>query len=106
MNLIIISELTCNEGLYFRHITMQAKTDLDYDILVESEKDDIDYYYKLLKSKGWFDYVDDFIEPEWALEGVRIDKELNYPMTVKTSQITCENTLNILGQIKSLRNII
>ena len=105
MNLIVVSELTCNEGLYFRHITMTAKTDLDYDILVESERDDIDYYYKLLKERGWFDFVDDFIEPRHRLEGVRIDTELNYPMTIRVDKIECENTLNILGQVKSMTQL-
>ena len=105
MNLIIVSELTSNQGLYFRYITMESKTELDYDVLVESEKDDIDYYYKLLKSHGWFDFVDDFIEPRHRLEGVRIDTEWNYPMTIKTNRIVCENTLNILGQLKSMRGI-
>ena len=105
MNLIITSELTCNEGLYFRHITMVAKTDLDYDVLIESEKDDIDYYFHLLKDHGWFDFVDDFVEPRHRLEGVRIDQELNFPRTIRTKSIRCENTLNLLGQIKTLRNI-
>ena len=100
MNLIITSELTCNEGLYFRHITMIAKTELDYDVLIESKKDDIDYYFHLLKRKGWFDFVDDFVQPEWKIDCVRIDKELNYPKTIKVDAIRCENTLNILGQLK------
>jgi len=105
MNLIIISDLTCDEGLYFRYITMVAKQDLNYDILIESKKEDIDYYYKTLKRHGWFDFVDDFIEPRHRLEGIRIDQEYNYPMTIKTSQIRCENTLSLLGQIKSMRQL-
>jgi len=84
---------------------MVAKTDLDYDVLIESKKDDIDYYFHLLKKKGWFDFVDDFVEPRHRAEGVRIDTELNYPMTIKADKIVYENMLNILGQIKSLRTI-
>ena len=48
MNLIVISNLTDNEGLYFRLLTMIAKTDLEYDILVESEESTLDDDYKLL----------------------------------------------------------
>jgi hypothetical protein len=84
---------------------MMAKTELDYDVLIESKKDDIDYYFHLLKRKGWFDFVDDFVEPRHRSEGVRIDTELNYPMTIRTDRIVCENTLAILGQIKSMRNL-
>ena len=102
MNLIVVSKLTCNEGLYFRHITMAAKLDVGYeDILIECDRKDIDYYYGLLKAKGWFDFVDDFVAPEDREEGVRIDTELNYPLTIRTPHIKCENTLNILGQIKN-----
>ena len=79
---------------------MLAKTDLHYDILLEAQKEDIDYYFKLLKKKGWFDFVDDFVQPEWREDGIRIDKKLNYPRTIQVSSIKCENTLNILGQLK------
>ena len=106
MNLITLSELTCDEGLYFRFITMVAKHDLDYDVLVEAkDKNEIDKYYKILKTHGWHDFIDDFIIPEWNVVGVRIDLKLNYPMTIKVNQITCENTPSILGQIKSLRSM-
>tara|TARA_Y100000593_G_scaffold49908_1_gene94061 strand:- start:20025 stop:20351 length:327 start_codon:yes stop_codon:yes gene_type:complete len=106
MNLITLADLTCNEGLYFRFITMVAKTDLDYDILIEAENNsEIDKYYKELKARGWYDFVDDFIIPEWNIVGVRIDTKLSYPRTIKVDQITCENTLSIVGQIKSLREI-
>ena len=105
MNLIVVSELTCNEGLYFRHITMMAKTELDYDVLIESKEKDIDYYYKTLKAHGWFDFIDDIIVPEWREEGVRIDTRLDYPMTIKAEYIRCENTPLLLGQMKSMRKI-
>lgn len=103
MNLIIVSDLSCDEGLYFRHVTMMAKTELDYDILLEAQKKNVDYYFKLLKKHGWFDFVDDFVQPEQKEEGVRIDKELNYSRTIQVGSIRCENTLNILGQLKSFR---
>ena len=105
MNLIVVTELTNNDGLYFRYVTMMAKTELDYDILIEAEEQEVDKYYKLLKSKGWFDFVDDFVLPNQE-EGVRIDTELNYPMTIQAPYIKCENTFNLLGQLKSLRNIL
>ena len=108
MNLIIASELTGDppcEGLYFRFLTMVAKKDLDYDVVIESERENIDIYYKFLKKKGWFDFVDDFVVPEWRIEGVRIDTELSYPMTIRTKYIRCENTPNLLGQMKNLRTL-
>ena len=85
---------------------MMAKTELAYDVLVEAEKKDIDHYYNKLKKHGWHDFVDDYVQPEWRIEGVRLDTELNYPKTIRVDCITCENTLNLLGQIKSLGTIV
>lgn len=108
MNLIIASELSSDppsEGLYFRFITMVAKTDLNCTVAIESSQENIDFYYHFLKKKGWFDYVDDFVLPEWREEGIRLDTEINYPLTIKTPYIRCENTPQLLGQIKSIRRM-
>lgn len=109
MNLIIVSELSSDppsEGLFFRYTTMMAKEELDYTPLIEAEKEAIDIYYKFLKKRGWADFVVDFVEPRWKIEGVRLDTEMNYPLTIKTDYIRCENTPLLLGQLKSMRNII
>jgi hypothetical protein len=108
MNLIINANLSSDppsEGLYFRFLTMVAQKDLDYCVLLESQHDMIDMYYHFLKKKGWFDHIDDIIVPEWKEEGVRLDTELTYPMTIRTKYIRCENTLNLLGQIKTMRTL-
>lgn len=108
MNLIIVSELSSDppsEGLYFRFLTMVAKKDLDYSVVLEAEKDTVDRYWKFLKKRGWFDFIDDIIVPEWREEGVRIDTRLDYPMTIKAEYIRCENTPLLLGQMKSMRKI-
>jgi len=83
---------------------MMAKKELDYDVVLESEQEMVDIYWKFLKRKGWFDFIDDIVIPEWRVEGVRVDTKNNYPMTIQTPHIRCENTLNLLGQIKSIRN--
>jgi len=107
MNLIITAELSSDppsEGLYFRFVTMMAKKDLDYDVVLESEPDMVDTNWRFLKRKGWFDFVDDIIVPEWRIEGVRIDTQNNYPLTIQVPYIRCENTPNLLGQIKSIKD--
>jgi len=107
MNLIITAELSSDppsEGLYFRFVTMMAKKDLDYDVVLESEPDMVDTNWRFLKRKGWFDFVDDIVVPEWRIEGVRIDTQNNYPLTIQVPYIRCENTPNLLGQIKSIRS--
>jgi len=108
MNLIIVSHLSSDppsEGLYFRFLTMMAQKELNYSVVLESEECDVDTYYKFLKRKGWFDFVEDIILPEWNEEGVRIDDKINYPLTIQAPYIRCENTPFLLGQLKSIRNV-
>ena len=105
MNLIVVSSLTCDEGLFFRYITMMGKTQLGYDVLIEAKKEQIDKYYNKLKKHGWYDFVDDFIQPEWNEDGVRIDKEVNYPRTILANKISCENTPRILGEMEFLKKL-
>ena len=101
MNLIVIADLTTNEGLYFRYLTMMA----DANVVVETTKPLVDYHYKNLKSQGLYDFVDDMVTPECDVEGIRIDTVLNYPMTIQTDTIEVTNVLHLLEQINQLKSI-
>ena len=72
MNLIVVSDLTTKEGLYFRYLTMTAKSYLEMDVVVEARKEQIDYYYKLLKKKGLYDFVSEIVPPEYEVYGCLI----------------------------------
>lgn len=63
MNLIIDADLTNppTEISVFRDVTLYSKIFLNYTILLECDGRHRDIYYYWLKSKGAFDYVDDFI---------------------------------------------
>ena len=102
MNLIVVSDLTTNEGLYFRYLTMMASKNICMNILVETQAQQRDYYFKLLKQKGLNDYVMDFVTPEEREEGIRLDTDRNYPLTVITEKISCHNVASLILQIKSL----
>ena len=108
MSLIIVSDLVNppSEGLYFRHLTMVSSIDLFHEVLVEVEKEHEDIYYNYLKSKGLYDFVQEFIQPEWRVDGIRIDIELNYPKTIKTNCIRYENVENLIKQVKGLTAIL
>ena len=84
---------------------MTAKSYLDMDVVVEARKEQIDYYYKLLKKKGLYDFVSEIVPPEYEVDGIRLDTELNYPLTVQTNVIHSFNVTNLILQIKSLRKI-
>tara|TARA_Y100000814_G_C12307450_1_gene393891 strand:+ start:825 stop:1154 length:330 start_codon:yes stop_codon:yes gene_type:complete len=103
VSLIVVSDLTLNEGLYFRYLSMTAKSYLEMDVLIEAQKDQRDYYFKILKKKGYYDCVSDIICPEDREAGIRIDTEYNYPLTVITDSICCTNAMSLIMQVKELK---
>ena len=102
MNLIVVSHLTTNEGLYFRYLSNVMRFDYSMDVIVEAQKEQIDYYYSILKRKGLYDFVSEIIPPEIKEEGIRLDTEMNYPLTVTTEKISAINVLELINKIKLL----
>tara|TARA_R110002110_G_C13323094_1_gene706171 strand:- start:412 stop:741 length:330 start_codon:yes stop_codon:yes gene_type:complete len=102
MTLIVVSALTTNEGLYFRYLTNVAKLDLGMDVIVETQKEQIDYYYYILRQQGLYDFVSEIISPDTKEEGVRLDTEMNFPLTVTTEKICVTNVLELINKIKLL----
>ena len=78
---------------------------MDYDVVIESEKEMVDLYWHFLKKRGWFDFVDDIVLPEWKIDGIRIDVKMNYPRTIYTPHIRCENVPKLLGELKFMRKL-
>ena len=105
MNLIVVSQLTTNEGLYFRYLTMLTSIDLGMDVLVESRNQQKDYYFNLLRSKGLYDYVEEIVTPEENEEGIRLDTEMNFPLSVTTEKISANNVIDLILQIQSLGSL-
>lgn len=62
---IIDSRLTAppSEVSLFRDITLFTQTFLKENVVLECEKEERDFYYKWLKNKAAWDYVEDFIKP-------------------------------------------
>ena len=102
MTLIVVSALTTNEGLYFRYLTNVAKLDLGMDVIVETQKEQRDYYYYILRQQGLYDFVSEIISPDTKEEGVRLDTEMNFPLTVTTEKICVTNVLELINKIKLL----
>ena len=78
--------------------------DYSMDVIVEAQKEQIDYYYSILKRKGLYDYVSEIIYPEIKEEGIRLDTEMNYPLTVTTENISVINVSELINKIKLLDN--
>ena len=64
MRLIIDAELTepPSETSVFRDITLYSSIFLNYEVLIQCERDVKDLYWYWLKNRGAFDFVDDFVE--------------------------------------------
>jgi len=99
MNLIIVDSLAVppSENCSIRLVTMFAKF-YGFDILIESDDKIKDEIYQNLKKHGSFDYIDDFIKYNQEL-GVRIDKKLEFPLTIVVNKISIENQESIIQQI-------
>ena len=68
MTLIVVSQLTTKEGLYFRYLTSAMKLHYNMDVIVEAQTEQIDYYYALLKKRGLYDFVSEIVTPEMREE--------------------------------------
>ena len=75
------------------------------DVIVETQTAQIDYYYALLKKRGLYDFVSEIVTPEMREEGIRLDTEMNYPLTVTTQKICVTNVSSLITQINYLNKI-
>jgi len=74
--LIIDAELTAppSEVTLFRDITLFSHVFLEKTTVIECRKDERDFYYKWLKNRCAWDYVEDFIKPNTEI-GISIRKK-------------------------------
>ena len=65
MLLIIDAELSAppSEVTLFRDITLFSSCFLKKDVILECKKEERDYYYKWLKNRGSWDFVEDMVKP-------------------------------------------
>ena len=86
----------------FRDLTLYVKVFLHLDIVIESG--DPDPYYRWMRPRGGMDFVAAFVRPGTE-NGMHLDLEHNYPLTIITDRIAPENTHRLLAQIRSLRRV-
>ena len=81
------------------------KIDYCYDVLIESQKEYLDIYYKYLKKRGLYDFVYEMVTPEDNVDAIRVDVMNNYPRTILTEKITSSNMGDLVSSLKILTNI-
>jgi hypothetical protein len=60
----------------FRYLTLVSKKNLSYSNLLEAPNDMIDIYYRYLKQRGLFDYIDDIISTPHKERGIILKVKL------------------------------
>ena len=84
---------------------MVTSLNLGLDVLVESQQQQRDYYFNLLKKKGLYDYVMEIVTPEEREEGIRLDTDMNFPLSVTAEKISVDNVMSLIVQIQSLVSV-
>lgn len=100
---LIIRDLLVNPPTWFasfRDLTLYCNVFLHDPIVIES--DDIDTYYRWIKPRGGMDFVEDFVRPGEE-DGLHLDLDRNYPLTVVTDRIAPENVHTLIRKIQFLR---
>lgn len=106
MELLIIRDELINPPTHLysiRDLTLYVSTFMDFDVILESNDKDLYWYY--LKQNYCHDFIDDvvYIGEE---EGIRLDIERNYNLTIVTDRIVPENFHEIIGKIKGIYSIL
>lgn len=103
MNLLINAFLSepPSDSLAFRYVTLISKQNFNMDILLLTEQEMKDKYYKYLRLKGLFDYIDYILTKEEKQEyGLKLDNDTKNPPVIKLKAIVFENQIKILENIK------
>lgn len=109
MDTLIIAAPLVNppsETLAFRAVTLYSVSKFHLTNLIEVEKEYIDMYYNYMKRTGSFDFVKEIVTPSDREEGIRIDTDYHYPLSIITNKITFSNIHALLSQLETLNNIV
>tara|TARA_R100001377_G_C3189259_1_gene109890 strand:- start:1327 stop:1641 length:315 start_codon:yes stop_codon:yes gene_type:complete len=69
-------------------------------ILLETEKNNTDLYYKWVKHNGLWDFIEDIVHPEHDIYGLRIATVKVKPPSIKVDRISWDNLNDLLYRIK------
>jgi hypothetical protein len=105
MNLLIQASLSepPSDSLAFRYVTLVSKQKFDMNVLLLTEQEVKDMYYKYLLKKGLFDFIDGILTTQEKETGLRLDTKVERPPTIKLKAIVFENQVSILNKIKNYR---
>ena len=86
------SEIMC-----VRDITLYSTIWGEYTVLIEIQKEYTDQVWRLLKSRGAFDYIEDIVEFDTEYGLTISDRSRS---NIKVSKICCENLNEIISRLR------
>ena len=72
------------------------------EILLETQKQNRDLYFKWTKQTGLWDFIEEIIYPEYNIKGLRISCEKAQSPYIKIDRISFNNLSNVLDRLKSV----
>lgn len=100
MPLIIINATLSNPPsslFYFRELTSFCKYNVTADVIIETEKIFKDIYFYFLRDRGLLDFVQEIVNQEEQLSGIRLDiKNRQLPITTISVDRINENNFQFL----------
>ena len=94
-----------SETTPFRLLTMVAKERLNFDNIIFTSKESVDAYYRFLKQRGLFDYVDDILTFEELESGLYVSSCKQKWPTLVTPNIVFENYQRLAAKIALRRSV-
>lgn len=88
-----------SETVPFRLLTMTAKDRLNFNNIIYTSRESVDIYYRFLKPRGLFDYIDDILTFEELESGLYISTEKQKWTTLVATRIVFENYQKIVGRL-------
>jgi|TARA_R100000084_G_scaffold90432_1_gene44432 hypothetical protein len=72
------------------------------EILLETQKENRDLYFKWIKQTGLSDFVEEIVFPEYKVRGFRVANEIVRPPYLRVDRISFDNLNDVLSRLKSV----
>jgi len=70
------------------------------EILLETERENTDMYYRWVKNNGLWDFIEDIVHPEHNIPGLRVATVRVRPPCLKVDRISWDNINDMLHKVK------
>lgn len=92
------TNLTC-----FRDVTLYSTIFLGFDVLVETNEDDLDAYYKFLRKNYCHDFVKAMVTRKEKESGLRMNVKREADVNIVVDGIHYNNYTDVLAKLASFR---